>query len=103
MIPGDLGGHCNARSSQSIKQTEGVVVQNKRDPYPVTAAVARTSLPAACISALPNSDVIDETAKRGWRTVRSIRCVCRNYQRIDRLNVVGQQTKKGNVSVVRST
>ena len=69
----DQGGHCNARSLQSKQtKTEGAGVQEKGYPYIVRGAAAGTSLPAARLSALPNSDVIDEAwlvnrAKRPMR------------------------------------
>ena len=58
-IPVDQGGHCNARSSQQAN-TEGAVVQEKRDSYRFSAAAARTFHPAAILSALPNSDVVEK-------------------------------------------
>jgi hypothetical protein len=60
------------------------VVQYKRYPYVGSAAAARTSLPAATLSALPNSDVVDETrlanrAKHPMRVSKS--SACRSVER----------------------
>jgi hypothetical protein len=48
------------------------VLQDKRYPYLVSTAAARTSLPAARKPALPNSDVIDEarSVNRAKRPMR---------------------------------
>jgi hypothetical protein len=58
--------------------------QDKRYPYPATGAAARTSLPAALLSALPNSDVVDETrlANRAKHPMRvSKLSACRSFER----------------------
>jgi hypothetical protein len=105
----DQGGHCNARSLQSKQsKTERSVVQDKRYSYVGSVAAAGTSLPAANLSALPNSDVIDD-ARLVNRTKHPMRVpklsACRSVERgwgnkpkgvmCQWLNVVGQGIQTG--------
>jgi hypothetical protein len=59
-------------------------VQDKRYPYPVRGAAAGTSHPAAPISALPNSDVVDEAwlANRAKHPMRASKLsACQSVER----------------------